>query len=63
MIQFRSFVRFVFTKLDKFCKMCYFVGDERDAHRRLQSVSSGERGARRCAELWCGTATVGIVPP
>ena len=33
------------------------------SHRRLRSVSSGERGARHCAELWCGTATVDIVPP
>ena len=33
------------------------------SHRRLRSVSSGERGARHCAELWCGTATADIVPP
>ena len=33
------------------------------SHRRLRSVSSGERGARHCAELLCGTATVDIVPP
>ena len=33
------------------------------AHRRLQGVSSGVREDRRYAELRCGTAAGGIVPP